>query len=123
MLHFVRVLCNASQVKDEQADAVKKRIRQWESENRVLGHHARSDVHRPRALLVLSGTWFLVLSFRTLRDIGGRSMENTIFTRGTRACVCIFCFRFLAAFEACAYEGEIFGVRVSRRFVYFLPSS
>lgn len=42
-------------MKDEQADAVKKRIRQWESENRVLGHHARSDVHRPRALLVLSG--------------------------------------------------------------------
>lgn len=47
--------CHLLQVKDEQADAVKKRIRQWESENRVLGHHARSDVHRPRALLVLSG--------------------------------------------------------------------
>lgn len=46
------------QAKDEQADAVKKRIRQWESENRVLGHHARSDVHRPRALLVLSGMCF-----------------------------------------------------------------
>lgn len=45
-------------MKDEQADAVKKRIRQWESENRVLGHHARSDVHRPRALLVLSGEGF-----------------------------------------------------------------
>lgn len=45
----------AKKAKDDQADAVKKRIRQWESENRVLGHHARSDVHRPRALLVLSG--------------------------------------------------------------------
>ncbi|CAM9681435.1 unnamed protein product [Scytosiphon promiscuus] len=45
----------AKKAKDDQADAVKKRIRQWESENRVLGHQARSDVHRPRALLVLSG--------------------------------------------------------------------
>ena len=56
---FVRSLVCLSglvyQAKDDQADAVKKRIRQWESENRVLGHHARSDVHRPRALLVLSG--------------------------------------------------------------------
>ena len=51
-----RCLFSLLQAKDEQADAVKKRIRQWESENRVLGHHARSDVHRPRALLVLSGT-------------------------------------------------------------------
>ncbi|CAM9370297.1 unnamed protein product, partial [Hapterophycus canaliculatus] len=45
----------AKKAKDDQADAVKKRIRQWENENRVLGHQARSDVHRPRALLVLSG--------------------------------------------------------------------
>ena len=52
---FSFFLVNIRQVKDEQADAVKKRIRQWESENRVLGHHARSDVHRPRALLSLSG--------------------------------------------------------------------
>ena len=52
---FSFFLVKIRQVKDEQADAVKKRIRQWESENRVLGHHARSDVHRPRALLSLSG--------------------------------------------------------------------
>lgn len=53
---FARLLVRlVYQAKDDQADAVKKRIRQWESENRVLGHHARSDVHRPRALLVLSG--------------------------------------------------------------------
>lgn len=48
-----------SQVKDDQADAVKKRIRQWESENRVLGHQARSDVNRPRALVVLSGVVYM----------------------------------------------------------------
>ncbi|CAM9503076.1 unnamed protein product [Choristocarpus tenellus] len=45
----------ARKVKEDQADAAKKRIKEWESENRVLGHHARSEVHRPRALLVLSG--------------------------------------------------------------------
>ncbi|CAM9518655.1 unnamed protein product, partial [Phaeothamnion confervicola] len=44
----------AARVRTEAQDKVDKRIRDWENENRVLGHNVKSSAHRPRVLVALS---------------------------------------------------------------------
>jgi hypothetical protein len=69
--HAIALTTLLLQAAQEQQASTDSRIKEWESEHRVLGHNSKSDVNRPKALLSI------VNSIRNKDESGGSASEGS----------------------------------------------